>query len=102
MARKPGSLHFPCLGYGVSVPRPKTVFTNLACSPSEVWLRAIRDSFPLSSEAPAFTSILCCRRKTLDPAVARECQRALGQKIRSIGTSARRQILNFTCVGQPM
>ena len=58
--------------------------------------------FPPSSGAPAFTSTLWRMRKTRDPCLARECQRALGQKTRLIWMSARRQTSSFTCGDQPM
>jgi hypothetical protein len=42
-------------------------------------------SFPLSSEALVFTSIRWPTRRTHDLYLARECQKALAQKTRSIG-----------------
>ena len=82
-------------------PRPKTVFTNSGSVRSAVWPRLIRNSFPPNSEERAFTFLLWPTRKIRDPCLARECRRALGQRTRSIGTSARRQILNSTCGDQP-
>ena len=48
----------------MSAPRPKTGFTNSAWILSEAWLRPIQNSFPLSSEAPVFTSIPWPTRRT--------------------------------------
>ena len=95
-ARKPGSRRFPCLGYGVSAPKPKTGFTNWGCIRSAVWPRLIRDYFPPSSGAPAFTPTPWPTR-----VLGSRMSKSIGQRTRSIGTSARSQISNFTCGDQP-
>jgi DNA polymerase-4 len=50
------SRRFLCRGFGVLAQRPKHAFTASVCIPSGTWPRPIRNSFPRSSEAWAFTS----------------------------------------------
>ena len=88
-------LPFLCRAFGASAPRPKTVFTNSACSLSGAWPRPIQNSFPLSSEAPGFTSILWRMRKTRDRSLVLDVKEQLDRKARSLEISATRRASSF-------